>query len=981
MVSQTVSHYKILEKIGEGGMGVVYKAHDTRLDRTVALKFLSDHLVENPTIKSRFVHEAKGTSAINHKNITIVHDIDEAEGKAFIVMEYVEGRALNEFIAQGVSLPLALELAVQTVEGLAAAHKSGIVHRDVKPENIMVTPDCTVKIMDFGLAKLKGATRVTGAGTTLGTVAYMSPEQAKGLEVDARTDIFSVGVVLYELLTGQLPFKGEHIGATLFSILNEEPQPPSRINAGLPPEMDGIVFKCLVKNREERYPSMEALLADLTTVQEGIRPSSSPSAPAHLPAASHRSRRVVVSSLATVALLGILVFFFNPFKIQVTRDTGVEASGHSLAVMYFENIPDPADREHTGEMLANLLITSLSQNRGLEVISRERLYDIQAELGEANSGAVSPTLASRIAQRAGVKTMLLGSILQTRPNMAVTFRLIDVRTGKIQSSHRLAGFGSEKIFPMVDSLAALVGQGLNLGPASSGEAKSVADVTTVSPEAYRSYVEGVELYKKIFLTEARAAFRRAVELDSNFAMAYFRLSFSDEPTGRKKALEKAWQLRDHVMERERLQIEAAYASQIEYRPDRAAEILEELLKKYPRHLGAYEHLSHVYQGLGRPERSVATLLAGLKVDSLAKSLWNLLAYNYAGLNQKGPALEAVNRYLQLAPGEPNPYDSKGEIYFIFGEVDSASAWYQKALTLRADFVTVEKMGFNAVIAGQYGEAERFFEQMKASGDKEMQEEAGYNRVKMLERQGRLAEARWAMQRNLARHEEARLTGLIPEDYLCLVYLSYGLGDFPAMLSYARKFSAWQKKDPSNRFYGRHFLAWAELKNGNRRGAERIMEELKRDVYGQQPSWQTIYDYSQGLLAFEEGNFAAACDYFKAALAKQLPNRSPQFPYAVSLLQSGRPTQGIHEMERVSWWTPISTPVISLNYLPLAEFWPVTSARAHYWLGMGFEQTGNPERARAEYRKFLQIWKSGDIDTPELKDARARLGKLEGLAAR
>ena len=489
------------------------------------------------------------------------------------------------------------------------------------------------------------------------------------------------------------------------------------------------------------------------------------------------------------------------------------------------------------------------------------------------------------------------------------------------------------------------------------------------------------MYKKLFLTEARAAFRRAVELDENFAMAYFRLSLTDDMAGRKKALEKAWQLRNHVTERERLQIEAAYANQIEYRPDRAAEILELLLKKHPRHLGGYEQLAHIYQSLGRQEKSVSTLLAALKVDSLAKSMWNLLAYNYAGLNQKEPALEAVNRYLQLAPGEPNPYDSKGEVYFVFGEVDSASLWYQKALTLRADFVTVEKMGFNALVAGRYAEAEKFFERMKAAGDTEMQEWAGYNRVKMLEHQGRLEEARWGMKKRLARHEEEKLTDLIPADYLCLTYLSYSAGDFPAMLSYARKFSDWQKKDPANRFYGRHILAWACLKNGDGQKAHKIMEELKKDVYGKQPSWQNIYDYSRGFLAFEEENYPAACDFFKKALATQMPNRSPQFPYAVSLLKSGRLTQGIHEMERVSWWTPISTPVISLNYLPLAEFWPVTSVQAHYWLGVAYEQTGNPEQARSEYRKFLQIWKSADLDTPELRDARTRLGKLEGLAAK
>jgi Flp pilus assembly protein TadD len=362
-------------------------------------------------------------------------------------------------------------------------------------------------------------------------------------------------------------------------------------------------------------------------------------------------------------------------------------------------------------------------------------------------------------------------------------------------------------------------------------------------------------------------------------------------------------------------------------------------------------------------------------------MWNLLGYSYAGLSQKERALETMDRYLRLAPGEPNPYDSKGEIYFMFGELDSASAWYRRALSLRADFVTVEKMGFNAVVAGRFAEAEQYFDRMSASGDAEMQEWAGYSRASILMRQGKLLEARRVMQKRLARHEAENVTRLIAEDLLCLVYLSYGIGDFPGMLSNARKFSARQQKDPTNKFYGRHILAWAHLKNGNRAEAFRIMDGLEKDVYGGQPSWRAIFDYSRGILAFEEGDYLAACGYFKRALETQLPNRAPQFAYAVSLLRSGRLTQGIYEMERISWWAPISTPVISLGYLPMGQFWPVNSARAHYWLGVAYEQSGDSERARQEYRKFLSIWNSADVETPELKEAHARLGKLDGLAAK
>src|SRR3990170_1817226 len=224
MIGKTISHYKILEKLGEGGMGVVYKAQDIKLDRTVALKFLPKHLLCDQEAKTRFEHEAKAASALNHPNITTIHEIDEVEGECFISMEYIEGKSIKELIKEKkFSIEEILRIAIQIGEGLHAAHKKDIVHRDIKSDNIMLTEDGVVKIMDFGLAKLKGATKLTTTGSTMGTLAYMSPEQAQGIEVDQRSDIFSFGVGLYEMIAGQLPFKGEHEAAIIYSIINETP--------------------------------------------------------------------------------------------------------------------------------------------------------------------------------------------------------------------------------------------------------------------------------------------------------------------------------------------------------------------------------------------------------------------------------------------------------------------------------------------------------------------------------------------------------------------------------------------------------------------------------------------------------------------------------------------------------------------------------------------------------------------------------------
>ncbi|KPL01948.1 MAG: hypothetical protein AMJ90_07225, partial [candidate division Zixibacteria bacterium SM23_73_2] len=270
-MGKNISHYKILEKLGEGGMGVVYKAQDTKLDRVVAIKFLPQQLTSDTVEKERFSHEAKAASALNHPNIPTIHQIDEFQGQMFIVMEYCEGKTLKEIIETEIlSVKKVLDIGIQICEGLNAAHQKEIIHRDIKSENIIIARDGKTKIMDFGLAKLKGATTITKTGSTLGTAGYMSPEQACGEEVDPRSDIFSFGVVLYEMITGQLPFKGEHEAAIIYSIINETPEPLARYKADVPEGLQRIVDKALAKNKEERYQHVDDLLADLRVERKSL---------------------------------------------------------------------------------------------------------------------------------------------------------------------------------------------------------------------------------------------------------------------------------------------------------------------------------------------------------------------------------------------------------------------------------------------------------------------------------------------------------------------------------------------------------------------------------------------------------------------------------------------------------------------------------------------------------------------------------------
>ncbi|MBI4549053.1 MAG: protein kinase, partial [Ignavibacteriae bacterium] len=400
MIEQTISHYKILEKLGEGGMGVVYKAHDTKLDRIVALKFLPQYLSTDVNEKERFYHEARAASALLHANVAVIFEVNEHEGRIFLAMEYVEGQTLKKLIEAGdpLSIKKVLDIAIQSCDGLVAAHDKGIVHRDIKSDNIMITAKGQLKIMDFGLAKVKGATKLTKAGSTLGTAAYMSPEQAQGEEVDHRSDIFSFGVVLYELLTGRLPFKGEHHAALMYSLINEEPPPVARFNEKVTQELQHIVSKALAKDKQDRYQHADDLLADLRRERKQLEyaragyattRSVTQTVPVAQPKKQFKKYIVLAGTLLMVIVLAAIVLFMRRGS---TEAVSTEPARKMLAVLPFENL-GTAEQEYFADGITEEVTSRLSGLSGLGVIARtsamqykkttKTLQQIGSELGVA----------------------------------------------------------------------------------------------------------------------------------------------------------------------------------------------------------------------------------------------------------------------------------------------------------------------------------------------------------------------------------------------------------------------------------------------------------------------------------------------------------------------------------------------------------------------------------------------------------------------
>jgi len=465
-----ISHYKIIKKIGSGGMGVVYKAQDTKLKRTVALKFLRPQALGSEEEKTRFVHEAQAAAALDHPNICTVYEIDEAEGHTFISMACIEGQSLKDRIASApLKLDEVIDIAIQVASGLQEAHEKGIIHRDIKSANIMLTEKGQTKIMDFGLAKLAGGMQLTKTGTTMGTVAYMSPEQARGEEVDHQTDIWSLGVVLYEMVTGQMPFKGEHEQAVIYSILNSDPQPITGLRTGVPMELDRVIAKILGKSADERYPHINDILVDL------------------------RSLRKTLES-------------------EALKDQDATTKTHpSIAVLPFTNLSVDKEQEYFCDGMAEEIISALTHVEGLHIVARTSAFAFKGEKLDVRE----------IGKRLNVGTVLEGSVRKAGNRLRISAQLINVADGYHLWSEKYDR-DMEDIFAIQDEISLAIVDKLKVKLLGEEKAALVKRYTD-NLEAYSLYLKGRYHWSKRTpegIKKAIQHFKQVIEKDPNYALAH-----------------------------------------------------------------------------------------------------------------------------------------------------------------------------------------------------------------------------------------------------------------------------------------------------------------------------------------------------------------------------------------------------------------------------------------------------------------------------
>ncbi len=984
---QQFDRFTILEKLGEGGMGAVYLARDGKLDRRVALKILPAEFIEDPERRERFQREARTAAGITHANVVAIHDLGEADGPdggaplAFIVMEYVEGQPLGAYLeSHALELPQLMRLAEKIASGLAAAHRLNIVHRDIKPDNIIVDPQGEPRILDFGLAKpLRGPLHsnqpvgddaatmeadLTQEGRVVGTVTYMSPEQAQGEPLDTRSDIFSFGVLLYRLTTGHTPFTGSTQVAILARILESEHDRPRAHNAGIPESLEAIIDRCLAKHPDDRYQDTQELVSDLRTLRRefdsGISHSElsvERSAVARRRAPSTR-RWWVRGAVAVLAALAVLAGV-NALRGRDTGSPPATAGEPSLAILRFENKTGDEELAWLATGLPEILLTDLAQIEELNLVSLERVQD---ELKRSGTDPRSASHGELVAagRRLGATRVLSGSYYRLGDQIRIDTRIEDAHTGSMLHADKVVGVDA---FGLVESLTGTVANRLHMAQT----AETSSDRPTGSAAAYRAYHLGNEKLMLGFGDEARVLFREAMDVDSTFVLPYVRLGMTHVFEGREQEgapwFEKALERKDALSPRERQRLDI-YADVWLRRDFSGVQTkMEAFVNAYPDDKEALALYGAVVVGfVADTTTGFAQFEKVLAIDPEYPFALQLYAQDLRNFQEYDRAIALMERYVGAHPESPTGYEQLGVLYNAKENYGAALAAYER---FRAKFpgdpAVLNDMAELAIREGDYARARGYtdlIEEVKP-GDAQWALRAESMRCGISMWEGRfdetLSHARKALSHAFALGDTAMIfaghrrlatySQYIEEPDSCLAWLERGRSYASPMQGSGYPTTA-VEIDPSL--------------------ADEARPELEATVSAMRRTLPANMHYIPDAVATIFEAYAATDTLAMIAALRSFMEFPPNQRNPANGAELARYLISQGEFEE-------ALPYLE-DYNPSSAYWSMHKA---YWSGMAYEGLGDGERASKAYRTVLDTWGDADRDLEFIRGARAGLARLSG----